>query len=232
MFWGLNDTFSISLLSILSSIPVPVCLALMLNEIRSSSFKRTAQTVLYLPHFISLVIVCGLVKTFTQTNGVINDMIAFCGGTRSNLLSRPSMFYPIYILSNLWQNMGWDSIIYLAALAAVDQEQYEAARVDGAGRWKQMIYITLPSILPTISMMLILKLGSILNVGYEKILLLYQPITYEVADVISTYVYRKGLLESDFSYSTAVGIFNSVVNLFFLLMSNFLSKRMGQTGLF
>ena len=142
------------------------------------------------------------------------------------------MFYPIYILSNLWQNMGWDSIIYLAALAAVDQEQYEAARVDGAGRWKQMIYITLPSILPTISMMLILKLGSILNVGYEKILLLYQPITYEVADVISTYVYRKGLLESDFSYSTAVGIFNSVVNLFFLLMSNFLSKRMGQTGLF
>lgn len=228
----IKNTFSISLLSILSSIPVPVCLALMLNEIRSSSFKRTAQTVLYLPHFISLVIVCGLVKTFTQTNGVINDMIAFCGGTRSNLLSRPSMFYPIYILSNLWQNMGWDSIIYLAALAAVDQEQYEAARVDGAGRWKQMIYITLPSILPTISMMLILKLGSILNVGYEKILLLYQPITYEVADVISTYVYRKGLLESDFSYSTAVGIFNSVVNLFFLLMSNFLSKRMGQTGLF
>lgn len=228
----IRNTFAISLLTILSSIPIPVCLALVLNEIRSSTFKRTAQTVLYLPHFISLVVVCGLVQTFTQTNGVINDIIAVFGGTRSNLLSNPGMFYPIYIISNLWQNMGWDSIIYLAALAAVDQEQYEAARVDGAGRWKQMIHITLPSILPTISMMLILKLGGILNVGYEKILLLYQPITYEVADVISTYVYRKGLIEADFSYSTAVGIFNSVVNLFFLLMSNSLSKRVGQSGLF
>lgn len=228
----IKNTFSISLLTIATSVPVPVCLALLLNEIRHSGFKRTAQTILYLPHFISLVIVCGLVVTFTQTNGVINDIIVFFGGERSNLLSESRMFYPIYIISGLWQNMGWDSIIYLAALAGVDQEQYEAARVDGAGRWKQMIYITIPSILPTISMMLILKMGGILNVGYEKILLLYQPITYEVADVISTYVYRKGLLEADFSYSTAVGIFNSVVNLFFLFASNQLSKRVGQSGLF
>lgn len=228
----IKNTFSISLLTIATSIPIPVCLALLLNEIRHSSFKRIAQTILYLPHFISLVIVCGLVVTFTQTNGVINDIIVFFGGERSNLLSSSKMFYPIYIISGLWQNMGWDSIIYLAALASVDQEQYEAARVDGAGRWKQMIYITLPSILPTISMMLILKMGGILNVGYEKILLLYQPITYDVADVISTYVYRKGLLEADFSYSTAVGIFNSVINLFFLIASNQLSKRVGQSGLF
>ena len=228
----IRNTFSISLLTIATSVPVPVCLALLLNEIRHSGFKRIAQTVLYLPHFISLVIVCGLVVTFTQTNGVINDIIVFFGGERSNLLSESSMFYPIYIISGLWQNMGWDSIIYLAALASVDQEQYEAARVDGAGRWKQMIYITLPSILPTVTMMLILKMGGILNVGYEKILLLYQPITYEVADVISTYVYRKGLLEADFSYSTAVGIFNSVVNLFFLFASNKLSKYVGQSGLF
>lgn len=228
----IKNTFSISILTIATSIPIPVCLALLLNEIRHSSFKRIAQTILYLPHFISLVIVCGLVVTFTQTNGVINDIIVFFGGERSNLLSESRMFYPIYIISGLWQNMGWDSIIYLAALAGVDQEQYEAARVDGAGRWKQMIYITIPSILPTISMMLILKMGGILNVGYEKILLLYQPITYEVADVISTYVYRKGLLEADFSYSTAVGIFNSVINLFFLIASNQLSKRVGQSGLF
>lgn len=232
-FWRLlRNTFSISALSIIFSFPMPIILALLLNEVKSSKFKRTVQTITYMPHFIALVVVCSLVKTFTASNGVINDIIAALGGERTNLLAKSSLFYPIYIISGIWQNVGWDSIIYLAALAGIDQEQYEAAKVDGAGRLKQMWYITLPGLLPTISMLLVLRLGSVLSVGYEKILLLYQPTIYEVADVISTYVYRKGLLDADFSYSAAVGLFNSLVNIVFLLLSNKLSKKLGQSGLF
>ena len=232
-FWRLlRNTFSISALSIIFSFPMPVMLALLLNEVKSSKFKRTVQTITYMPHFIALVVVCSLVKTFTASNGVINDIIAFLGGDRMNLLTNNAYFYPIYIISGIWQSIGWDSIIYLAALSGIDQEQYEAAKVDGAGRMKQMWYITLPGLLPTISMLLILRLGSVLSVGYEKILLLYSPTIYEVADVISTYVYRKGLLDADFSYSAAVGLFNSVVNIVFLLVSNKLSKKLGQSGLF
>ena len=232
-FWQLlRNTFTISLLTLVFSFPAPILLALLLNEIRVRWFKRTVQTISYMPHFIAMVVACAMIKAFCQTNGIFNDIIALFGGTRANLLSNTSLFYPIYILSGIWQGVGWNSIIYLAALSGIDQEQYEAARVDGAGRLRQMISITLPGLLPTISMLLILNLGSILNVGYEKILLLYQPLTYEVADVISTYVYRKGLLDADFSYSTAVGLFNSVVNLFFLLVANKISKKMGQSGLF
>ena len=232
-FWRLlRNTFSISALSIIFSFPMPIKLALLLNEVKSARFKRTVQTITYMPHFIALVVVCSLIKTFTASNGVINDLIAALGGERTNLLAKGTLFYPIYIISGIWQNVGWDSIIYLAALSGIDQEQYEAARVDGAGRMKQMWYITLPGLLPTISMLLVLRLGKVLSVGYEKILLLYQPTIYEVADVISTYVYRKGLLDADFSYSTAVGLFNSLVNIVFLLLSNKLSKKLGQSGLF
>ena len=148
------------------------------------------------------------------------------------MLSEPELFYPIYILSGIWQGVGWSSIIYLATLAGIDQEQYEAARIDGAGGIQQMIHITLPGLLPTVSMLLILDLGKILSVGSDKILLLYQPLTYEVADVISTYVYRKGLESADYSYSTAVGLFNSLVNITFLTISNRISKKLGQSGLF
>lgn len=228
----LRNTFTISGLSILFGFPMPILLALLLNEIRVKWFKRTVQTISYMPYFISIVVTCGLIKAFCQSDGVLNDLIAFFGGSRANLLSDKKMFYPIYILSNIWQSIGWDSIIYLAALTGIDQEQYEAARVDGAGRLRQMISITLPGLMPTITILFILKMGGILNVGYEKILLLYQPLTYEVADVISTYVYRRGILEANFSYSTAVGLFNSVVNIFFLLLTNRLSKKINQTGLF
>lgn len=232
-FWRLiKNTFSISLLSIVFAFPVPILLALILNEVQVKWFKRSVQTISYLPHFIAMVVICGLIKNFTQSNGVINDIIVFFGGERSNLLANSSYFYLIYILSGIWQNVGWDSIIYLAALSNIDREQYEAAAMDGAGRLKQMWHITLPGLMPTISMLLVLRLGSVLSVGYEKILLLYQPTTYEVADVISTYVYRKGLIEADFSYSTAVGLFNSVVNVCFLLLGNKISKKMGQSGLF
>ena len=194
-FWRLiKNTFSISLLSIVFAFPIPIILALLLNEVQVSWFKRSVQTISYLPHFIAMVVICGLIKSFTQSDGVINDIIAFFGGERSNLLANSSYFYLIYIVSGIWQNVGWDSIIYLAALSNIDKEQYEAATLDGAGRLKQMWYITLPGLLPTISMLLVLRLGSVLSVGYEKILLLYQPTTYEVADVISTYVYRKGFV--------------------------------------
>lgn len=228
----MKNTFSISLLSILFGFPAPIILALLLNEIKNARFKRVVQTISYMPYFISIVVVCGLLKAFCQTDGVFNDLIYALGGERSNLLSAKENFYPIYILSGIWQSIGWDSIIYLAALAGIDQEQYEAAKVDGAGRLKQMFYITLPGLLPTITVLFILRMGGVLNVGYEKILLLYQPLTYEVADVISTYVYRKGIVEANYSFSTAVGLFNSVVNVFFLLVTNKLSKKLNNTGLF
>lgn len=232
-FWRLlRNTVTISFLMIIFSFPAAVILALLLNEVKVSWFKRTVQTITYMPHFIALVVVCALVNNFCQSDGVLNDVIVFFGGERSNLLAQEKLFYPIYVLSGIWQQVGWNSIIYLAALASIDQEQYEAAKIDGAGRIKQMLHITLPGMVPTIFMLLVLNLGKILNVGYEKILLLYQPLTYEVADVISTYVYRKGLVDADYSFSTAVGLFNSVINIIFLVISNKVSKKMGQSGLF
>ena len=229
---GLRNTLIISVSSLIFSFPAPVLLALILNEVRNQKFKRVVQTITYMPHFLSLVVVCGLINTFTASNGLFNNIIAFFGGERVNLLSVSEYFYPIYILSAVWQNVGWDSIIYLSAIAGIDQEQYEAARVDGAGRLRQIFSITLPNIMPTISILLVLRMGSLLSVGYEKILLLYQPLTYDVADVISTYVYRKGIIDANYSYSSAVGMFNSVVNVIFLLASNKISKKMGQSGLF
>lgn len=229
---GLRNTLTISVLQLLFSFPAPVLLALMLNEVKSQKVKRTVQTITYMPHFISIVVVCGMIVSFTQSTGLFSNIIAFFGGERRNLLIQQEYFYPIYILSDIWQQLGWDSIIYLAALSGVDQEQYEAARVDGAKRLQMMWHITLPSLIPTITMLMILKMGNVLSVGYEKILLLYQPATYEVADVISTYTYRRGIIEANYSYSTAVNLFNSVVNIILLLLSNKISKKLGQSGLF
>lgn len=232
-FWRVvKNTFTISFLNILFTFPAPILLALLLNEVQCSWFKRTVQTVTYLPHFIAMVVVCGLINQFCRSDGLINDVIAFFGGERANLLIKTEMFYPIYIISGIWKEIGWSSIIYLATLAGIDQEQYEAAKIDGAGRIQQMRYITLPGLMPTISMLLILKMGQVLNIGMEKILLLYHEMTYEVADVISTYVYRKGLIDADYSYSTAIGLFNSIVNIVFLVGANKISKKLGQSGLF
>lgn len=231
-FRSIRNTIVISFLSLIFSFPAPVMLALVLNEVKNQKFKRVVQTITYMPHFIAMVVLCGMLVSFTQTNGLFNDIIAFFGGERTNLLIQQQNFYPIYILSGIWQSIGWDSIIYLAALSGIDQEQYEAAKVDGATRLQQMWHITLPGLIPTICMLLILKMGSILNVGHEKILLLYQPATYEVADVLSTYAYRRGIVQADHSYSTAVSLFTSVVNAVFLISSNKLSKKLGQGGLF
>ncbi len=227
-----RNTLVISILNIVFAFPAPVILALILNEVKITWFKRTIQTVTYLPHFIAMVVVCGLVSAFCQSDGIVTDVIVFFEGERQNLLMNKLYFYPIYIISEIWQNIGWDSIIYLAALSSIDQEQYEAARIDGAGRFTQMLYITLPGLFPTVSMLLILKIGGLLSVGYEKILLLYQPLTYEVADVLSTYVYRKGIVECGYSFSTALGFFNSIVNVVLLLIANKISKKVGQSGLF
>ena len=183
----------ISLTSLAVNFPSAIIFALLINELRRKWFVKTVQTITYMPHFISLVVMCGLVAEFTSTDGIVNDILAFFGGERATLLNKPECFLPIYILSGLWQNLGWDSIIYLAALAGIDQELYEAAALDGAGKLRQTWSVTLPGILPTIIIMFILSVGNILNVGYEKIILLYNPVTYDVADVISSFVYRKGL---------------------------------------
>ena len=179
-----------------------------------------------------MVVVCGMITSFCASDGLFNNIIELFGGERSNLLMNKNLFYPIYVVSDIWKNLGWDSIIYLAALSGIDQEQYEAAKIDGANRLQQMFHITLPGIMPTVSMLLVLRIGSLLSVGYEKIILLYQPTTYEVADVISSYVYRRGLQSGEFSYGTAVGLFNSIVNIILLLTANKVSKKMGQSGLF
>lgn len=232
-FWRLlRNTFMLSAQSIIFGFPAPILLALMLNEVQNSKFKRTVQTITYMPYFISLVVTCSLIKIYCQENGLISQIIELFGGTRRNLMIDQGAFRPIYVLSGIWQGIGWNSIIYLAALSGIDQEQYEAARMDGANRFQQMLHVTLPGIMPTIMVLFVLRMGSILNVGYEKVLLLYTPSTYEVADVFSTYTYRMGLESQKYSLSTAVGLFNTMVNIVFLIITNYLSKKTTESGLF
>ncbi|WP_040948260.1 ABC transporter permease [Gorillibacterium massiliense] len=227
----LKNTLTISLYSLIFEFPTPIILALLINEVRHRTFKRVVQTITYMPYFISLVVICGIITDFTNSGGIINQLFTWLGYDGQAMLQKPDLFRPIYILSEIWQRIGWESIIYIAALMSIDQEQYEAARMDGASRFKQMIHITLPGILPTISIMLIMRMGNLLNVGFEKIILLYNPITYEKADVISSFVYRKGLLEFGWSYSAAVGLFNSVINLFLLVTANYISRRVSKNSL-
>ncbi|MBQ7915584.1 MAG: sugar ABC transporter permease [Firmicutes bacterium] len=226
-----GNTLIISFLNLIFGFPAPIVFALLLNEVQNQKFKKVVQTVTYLPHFVSLVVICGLIVSFSAKDGLFNTIIAWFGGTKNDLLMSKAAFRPIYILSGIWAGFGWGSIIYLSALAGVDQEQYEAAYIDGAKRFQRMIYITLPGILPTIVIKLIMEIGSMMSVGSEKILLLYSPLTYEVADVVSTYVYRKGLEDNDYSYSTAVGLFNSVINIILLTFANTVSRRLTDTSL-
>lgn len=231
-FWRIiGNTFKISLLNLLFGFPAPIIFALLLNEIHCRWFKRVTQTISYFPYFISLVVVCGIIKNFLLVDGAVNDIVAFFGGERISFLQDPRYFRTIYVASGIWQNIGWGSILYLSVLASINPEYYEAATIDGAGRFRQVIHITIPSLLPTVVIMFILAIGSILNVGFEKIILLYNPVTYKTADVISSYVYRKGLQESNFSYSTAVGLFNSVCNFVFICMANRVSRVVGETSL-
>ncbi len=232
-FWRiLKNTVVISCYSLLFEFPAPIILALLINEVRHQTFRRIAQSVTYMPYFISLVVICGMVKDFTNSGGILNSWFSMMfGGDGHALLQKPEWFRPLYILSEIWQKVGWESIIYIAALMGIDQEQYEAARMDGAGRWRQIWNITIPGIMPTIMIMFILRMGNLLNVGFEKIILLYNPATYDTADVISSFVYRKGLLEFGWSYSSAVGLFNSLINLILLLSANKLSKKFSESSL-
>lgn len=228
----LRNTLTISISTVLFSFPVPIILALSLNEVRNKYFAKTVQTVTYMPHFISIVIVCSIVREFTADTGIINQFFQLFGYDGQTMLQKPGLFVPIYIISGLWQEVGWNSIIYLAALSSIDQELYEAAKIDGAGKLRQTIHVTIPGLLPTIIILFIMKMGTLLSVGYEKILLLENPGIRETADVISTYTYRIGLKESRYGLSTAVGLFNSVINVVLLMATNKICDKLNNTSLF
>ena len=234
-FFGriLKNTLLVSLYSIIFSFPAPVILALLLNEVRLKKCRRVVQTVSYMPHFISLVVICGMVRQFCLSDGLFNNLLQLVGiDSTSSWLQIPGAFRSIYVGTDIWQSMGWNSIIYLAAIAGVEHQLYEAAEIDGAGRWKKLLHITFPTIRPTIILLLIMQVGKTMNVGYEKILLLYNSTIYETADVISTYTYRKGLLDFDYSYSTAVNLFNSVINFALVVIANKISSKVSETSLF
>ena len=227
----LRNTILLSFYDILFGFPAPVLLAILINEIRKKWFKKTVQTLSYLPHFISTVVVCGMIVDFVSTEGVINEIVKLFGGNPVSFLSFPQYFRIVYIVSEIWRQVGWGSIIYLASISNIDQQLYEAATIDGAGRFRQMISVTIPGIAPMIIVLLILRVGNLMTLGADKILLLYNPSIYETADVISTFVYRKGLLEGSYSYSTAVGLFNSVVNFILLISVNKISKKVSENSL-
>lgn len=231
--WRLiRNTILISWLNLVFGFPAPIILALLLNELRSQCFKKTVQTISYLPHFISLVVICGIVKDFVSTDGIVTSFISHLSGKAvPNLLTNKDNYRAIYVVSDIWQGVGWGAIIYIAALSGIDMELYEAASIDGAGKWRQTIHVTLPGILPTVMIMLILRIGSLMSLGYEKTLLLYNESIYETADIISTYVYRAGLLGNNKGLASAVGLTNSVVNLILLIMSNTLSRRLSGSAL-
>ena len=227
----LRNTLTISLATLVFGFPAPIILALLLNEVRSTRFKRFVQTITYMPHFISMVVICSMIRMFVAENGVITQMLLPFGIKQGSMLSHPEYFVPLYVISGIWKEIGWGSIIYLAALTGIDQELYEAARIDGAGRWQQTLHVTLPGISSTIIILLILRMGSVMSVGYEKIILLYNDGILETADVISSFVYRRGLLNYEWSYSTAVGLFNSVINFVLIVLFNRLSRALSETSL-
>lgn len=231
-FWNLmRNTFMLNVYDIIFCFPVPVVIALLLNELQSKRFKATIQTMIYMPNFISVVILCGLVLDFCAREGVVNDILAIFGFERSNLMMKASLFKPIFIITNIWQLAGWTSIVYMAALSNINTELYDAAYVDGCGRWKRLWHVTLPGLMPTVITMTILRMGSMLSVGYEKVILLYNDLTMSEADVISSFVYRMGIKGGAYGYSTAVGLFNAVINLVLLLIANSLSRKLTEQSL-
>ncbi len=228
----IRNTFLLNFYGLLFHFPVPIIFALLLNEMKGQGWKRVVQTVSYLPYFISTVIVVGILVNFLSPNdGIVNVMIRSLGGKSLDFMSQPNWFRPLYIGSNIWQYFGFSSIIYLAAMAGINPELYDAAAVDGATRVRRMWHITLPGIAPTISIILILNLGSMLSVGFEKIILMYTPATYEKADVIATYVYRRGIISGEYSFAAAVGLFSSAVNLVLLVVFNRVARAFTETTL-
>lgn len=231
-FWKLvRNTLLLNMYTIIFYFPAPILLALLLNEIRFTGFKRVVQSISYLPHFLSTVVVTGMLVNFLATDGLINQIIASLGFNKIQFLMMPEWFRTIYISSDVWQKIGWGSIIYLAALSGVDPHLYEAARMDGANRLKQAIHVTLPGISSVITILFLLTLGDLMSIGFEKILLLYTGPTYETADVISTFVYRRGLLGADFSFGAAVGFFQSVISFVLIVCANYAARKLNATSL-
>jgi putative aldouronate transport system permease protein len=225
-FWMVfRNTLVIGALTLLFCFPLPIVLALLLNEVRSRVFKRFVQSVSYLPHFLSIVIIAGMLFQLLSLEGTVNQVVTALGGDAVPFLQQPEWFRAVYVSSEVWQTVGWGTILYLAALTTVDESLYEAARIDGANRMKQTWHITLPGIRPTMVTLLILNIGTFMAVGFEKVLLLYNPLTYPTADVISTYLYRVGLVSNNFSYAAAIGLFESIIGLTLILSANAISKR-------
>ncbi|WP_420111623.1 ABC transporter permease [Pseudactinotalea sp.] len=225
-FWRVfTNTLILGALTLVIVFPLPIVLALLLNEVRARKFKRAVQTITYLPHFMSIVIVAGIVFQLTSLDGTINQIIRAFGGDAISFMQQPQWFRSIYVGSEIWQTVGWGTILYLAALTTIDDQLYEASRIDGANRWQQTWHITLPGIRPTMIVLLILNIGSFLAVGFEKILLLYNPLLYPTADVISTYLYRVGIASGSYSYSTAIGLFEAIIGLVLVLSANAISRR-------
>jgi putative aldouronate transport system permease protein len=231
-FWHVfANTAILGGLTLVVCFPLPIVLALMLNEVRKRHFKRIVQSISYLPHFLSIVIVVGMLMQLLSLQGTVNQIIGAFGGEGIPFLQRPEWFRAVYVGSEVWQTVGWGTILYLAALTTVDESLYEAAKIDGAGRWRQTWHVTLPGIRPTMMTLLVLNIGTFLNVGFEKVLLLYNPLTYETADVISTYLYRVGLVSNNLSYAAAIGLFQAVIGLVMVLSANLISRRMVGTSL-
>jgi putative aldouronate transport system permease protein len=228
----LRNTLGINFYSLFVGFPIPIFFAILLNELKSVRYKKLVQNVTYLPHFLSTVVIVSIIHMILALdNGVVNYFLQALGKPAQNFLINPSYFKHIYVWSGIWENMGWDAIIYIAALAGVDLNLYEASTIDGASRWQKIRYISIPSIMPTIIIMLLLRCGHIMNIGYEKILLMQNSLNMETSDVISTFVYRSGILEAEYSFTSAVGLFNSVCNFILLLVANQTAKRLSESSL-
>ena len=232
-FWNLiKNTLGISLYSLLVDFPIPIIFALMLNYLRLSRLKKTVQLISYAPHFISVVVMCGIIKLFFADNGPLNRLTVMLGGTTVHYLTSPSIYKSLYVWTGVWQGMGWSAIIYISALAGVDYEMHEAAIVDGATKIKRMIHIDLPSIKSTVIMLLIMRIGGLMGVGFDKAYLLQNELNLSSSEVLATYVYKMGLIKSDYSLSTAAGLFNTVINLTLIVTANTVSKKLADESLF
>ena len=232
-FWPLiKNTLSLSFLQLLIGFPVPIILAILLNQVRNGKFRRIVQTVTYCPHFISIVVLTGMLYIFlSPRSGLVNNIIEFFGGERINFFGDPSKFRPVFIISGIWQNAGWSAIIYIAALAGISPDLYEAAQIDGANKWKIIRHIDLPGILPTATMMLILEVGKIMNIGFQKAYLMQTPLNLSASEIISTYIYKVGLIDSQYSYSAAISLFNNIINIILLVTVNRIAKKTTENSL-
>lgn len=232
-FWRLiRNTFLLSFYTIIFSFPMPILFALLLYEVRGNRFRSVVQSISYFPHFISMVVLCGLIRNFlAPSTGIINALITAMGGPAIDFLRDPQWFRTVYVVSGIWQSMGWSSIIYYATLTSVDTSLFEAADIDGASRLQKIRHISIPSLIPTIITLLLMNLGNIMNVGFEKVLLLYNSSIYEVADIISTYVYRSGIVGLQYSFAAAVGLFNSFIGIVLIGIFNGLAKKFTQVSL-